>query len=130
MENNVQDIQPIQTWGAFYFVRRAMDIRTHAESWQLESLRIIGKIIALTVAFAVDVVTGLLYLAFVLLKKLVILFYKILVYTLSELIKRLAGILAYLISLVLTIVVLYIIVTHWHSFTNIVNHLINLINVK
>ena len=122
MENS-QDIQPVQTWGAFYFVRRAMDIRTKSEIWTIEAGKIIVKIIALTVAFIFDVTTGVLYIVFILIKVLVI---QILAKVFEAVLQKILSVVAYLISLILTIIVLYLIFTHWSQFTQIINHIITL----
>ena len=130
MESKAQDIRPVQMWGAFYFVRRAMDIRTGAESWIVEAGKIIVKIVALLLAFAVDILTGLLYVCFIVIKATVKGIFSILTKAVEKILEKVLTVIMYLMNLVLTVAVLYVIFTHWQWFTDLINQIISLFNVK
>ena len=112
-------------WGAFYFVRRAMDIRTGSELWIAEAGKIIVKIVALLLAFVVDIATGVLFVAFVVIKAAVKGIFRIMTKAVEAVFEKVLSVVAYLVSLVLTAAVLYAIVSHWSEFTVIVEKLLN-----
>ena len=125
MDSREQDIRPVQTWGAFYFVRRAMDIRTGSELWIVEAGKIIVKIVAVIGAFALDILTGLLFVCFIVIKAAVKGFFRIMTKAVETVFEKVLSVVAYLVSLVLTAVVLYAIVSHWTEFRVIVEKLLS-----
>ena len=130
MESKAQDIRPVHTWGAFYFVRRAMDIRTGSESWIVEAGKIIVKILGLMSAFALDILIGLLYVCFIVIKATVKGIFWILTKAIERIFEKVLTVITYLMSLVLTVAVVYLLFTHWQWFTDLINQIISLFNVE
>ena len=130
MESKAQDIRPVQMWGAFYFVRRAMDIRAGSDLWIVEAVKIIVKIVALLLAFVVDILTGFLYVCFIVIKATVKGIFRILTKAVERIFEKVLAVITYLMSLVLTVAVVYVIFTHWQWFTDLINQIISLFNVK
>jgi hypothetical protein len=130
VENNAQDIRPIEQWGAFYLFRKCLRVRTQSDIWQLEAVQIIGKIILCIMAFVLDLLTGLIYLIFLAFEHSVILVFVVLKSVLNEVLRRLIGVLSFSISLIITIVIVYLLITHWTQFAHFVNHIIAYFNVR
>ena len=119
----VQEAKIVQQWGAFYLTRKALDIPTQSEHWLAEAGRIIVKITAVVIAVFFDILTGVMYLIFVFVKTLIVVLAKGAVKVLTALIEKILTVLAYLLALVLTIAILYFIITHWQWFTAIIEKL-------
>ena len=124
----MEEAKVIQQWGAFYFLRKALSVNTRANHWQIEAGKIILKILLCLVAFVLDILTGALFLMFLGLKGLVIVLAQAVLFLLKGLVNRVLGLLTYLIAMLLTIGLLYVIITHWSEFKGLINWLIHLIN--
>ncbi len=115
--NTIEEAKIIDQWGAFWFTRKAFRIKTQKELWIHEALSIVIKIYAIIIAFFTDLlallIIALTYILKILTQKTLLLLYTILKAILTELAKRIG----FLLTLVLTIAILYLIFSHWQQFT-------------
>ena len=122
----VTDIRPVQQWGAFYLTRLVLSLRTQAQWWLAEAFKIIVKILLLVIAFALDLLTGILFILFKLLVKILDLIFSVLKMFLLKAVERTIGLLAFGVGIVLAVAIAYALVKHWSLFTQIIDNLINL----
>ena len=130
MVNEVKDIRPVDQWGAFYLLRKCLRVRTRAGVWQVEAAQIIGKILLCLLSFVADVLTGLLYLFFLVLRHSVTIVFLVVKTVVSETLRRFIGVLSFGVSLILMVVILYLLITHWQQFTHFINQITHYFNVK